>query len=191
MLCSEGVGSTPGGAVMRERSGQNKPSSVDPSNLYAQVALEAALDALGTPAFIVGRTGELLFASERAQQLLDRDSIGTLDALSAAVAGTQREPPFELRPLHRGTELLGFFVILRSTPEPEPFARSLDVAVARWKLTVRQAEVLSLVARGLTNATIAEMLNIRETTVEFHLRAVFDKAGVDNRATLVARVLEL
>jgi DNA-binding NarL/FixJ family response regulator len=35
------------------------------------------------------------------------------------------------------------------------------------------------------------MLNIRETTVEFHLRAVFDKAGVDNRATLVARVLEL
>jgi DNA-binding CsgD family transcriptional regulator len=176
---------------MRGRSGLNRSFSADRGTLYAQVALEAALDALDSPAFIVGRAGELLFASDRGRQLLARDAAGTLDALAAAVAGSKGEPPFDVTTLRSGTECLGFFAILRDAPTRKPIARSIEVAVARWSLTARQSEVLDLVARGLTNATIAEMLHIRQTTVEFHLRAVFDKAGVDNRATLVARVLEL
>jgi DNA-binding NarL/FixJ family response regulator len=122
--------------------------------------------------------------------LLDRDAAATLGALSAAVAGAECATSFELRPLHRGSELLGFFAVLRSAPA-RPHASSVEIATSRFHLTLRQSQVLDLVARGLTNATIAEMLQIRETTVEFHLRAIFDKAGVDNRVTLVARVLEL
>lgn len=60
-----------------------------------------------------------------------------------------------------------------------------------WNLTKRQGQVLALVARGLTNALIAESLGIAERTVEFHVTAVFDKAGVDNRATLIARAFAL
>jgi DNA-binding NarL/FixJ family response regulator len=59
----------------------------------------------------------------------------------------------------------------------------------RSRLTARQAEVLDLVAAGSTNAVVAEALGIKERTVEFHLSAIFDKAGVDNRATLIARLL--
>lgn len=175
---------------MRERAGPNQSSIAgEHGRLYAEVALEAALDALGSPAFIVGRTGELLFASERARRLLAQDPSRILGALAAAVSGTEGEPAFELRPLQSGPERLGFMAIVRSTPVPS--TGSVELAASRWNLTARQAEVLDLVARGLTNATIAEMLHIRTTTVEFHLRAVFDKAGVDNRVTLVARVLEL
>ena len=58
----------------------------------------------------------------------------------------------------------------------------------RWRLTPRQAQVLDLVARGFTNALIADELGIGEGTVEFHLSAIFDKAGVESRAMLIARV---
>jgi DNA-binding CsgD family transcriptional regulator len=51
--------------------------------------------------------------------------------------------------------------------------------------------VLDLVARGLTNALVADVLGISEGTVEYHLTALFDKAGVCNRATLIASLLEL
>jgi len=63
-------------------------------------------------------------------------------------------------------------------------------ARVRWRLTARQTEVLRLVARGFTNVLIAEMLEIGEGTVEFHLHAIFDKAGVDNRATLIVTMRE-
>lgn len=51
--------------------------------------------------------------------------------------------------------------------------------------------MLDLVASGATNAAIAEALEIKERTVEFHLSAILDKAAVDNRATLIARLLAL
>ena len=69
-------------------------------------------------------------------------------------------------------------------------AESLRSADLRWKLTTRQTQVLELVARGLTNDLIAEVLGIGRGTVEFHVSAIFDKAGVSNRATLIARLLE-
>jgi DNA-binding CsgD family transcriptional regulator len=67
----------------------------------------------------------------------------------------------------------------------------LRVATERWHLTVRQAEVLRWVAHGLTNVSIAETLGIGDGTVEFHLKIIFDKAGVDNRATLIAKLMEM
>ena len=66
----------------------------------------------------------------------------------------------------------------------------ISAAGVRWHLTARQTEVLRWVAQGLTNVSIAETLDISEGTVEFHLKMIFDKAGVDNRATLIAKVLE-
>ena len=48
--------------------------------------------------------------------------------------------------------------------------------------------MLDLVLRGFTNALIADELGIGEGTVEFHLSAIFDKAGVESRAMLIARV---
>ena len=52
-------------------------------------------------------------------------------------------------------------------------------------LTGREVEVLTLTVRGLTNRDIAKNLGIREITVKVHLRNVYRKIGVRNRAQAV------
>lgn len=45
-------------------------------------------------------------------------------------------------------------------------------------LTVREHDVLALVAEGHTNAGVAARLHLAERTVETHMRAVFQKLGI-------------
>jgi DNA-binding CsgD family transcriptional regulator len=57
---------------------------------------------------------------------------------------------------------------------------------ARTPLTRREHEVLSLMARGATNREIAHRLVITEGTVKSHVKHVFRKLGVTNRAQAVS-----
>lgn len=50
-----------------------------------------------------------------------------------------------------------------------------------WRLTEREAEVLELLAEGLTNDEIARHLGIDERTARTHVRGVFGKLDVTNR----------
>lgn len=59
-------------------------------------------------------------------------------------------------------------------------------AAHEWRLTKAQAGVLRLVLDGLTNKEIAQGLCISARTVEAHLSAMFEKAGVDSRGRLMA-----
>ena len=52
-------------------------------------------------------------------------------------------------------------------------------------LTPREAEVLALIAEGLTNAEIAERLVVSAATVKTHVNHIFAKAGVRDRAQAV------
>jgi PAS domain S-box-containing protein len=56
-------------------------------------------------------------------------------------------------------------------------------------LTLRQIEILSLVAEGLNNAEIATRLYLTESTVKWHVRKILKALGVANRAQAVARYL--
>lgn len=53
-------------------------------------------------------------------------------------------------------------------------------------LTNREAEVLTLIARGLTNKQIAERLYVNESTVKTHINHLFAKVGITDRAQAVS-----
>jgi DNA-binding CsgD family transcriptional regulator/tetratricopeptide (TPR) repeat protein len=58
-------------------------------------------------------------------------------------------------------------------------------------LTNRQLEVAKLVARGFTNAEIAERLFISSKTADHHVSAVLMKLGMQNRRAVVVQAAEL
>lgn len=57
-------------------------------------------------------------------------------------------------------------------------------------LSPRERGVLRLVAAGLSNRQIAATLAISERTVKFHVTAIFNKLGAENRAQAVAIAAE-
>ncbi len=61
----------------------------------------------------------------------------------------------------------------------------------REVLSVRETEVLALVARGLTNAEIGGRLFIGEATVKTHLLRSFAKLGVSDRTAAVTHAIAL
>jgi len=56
-------------------------------------------------------------------------------------------------------------------------------------LTDREREILAALAEGLTNRQLSGVLNISLNTVKFHLKNLYGKLGVDNRAQAVAKYL--
>jgi len=67
--------------------------------------------------------------------------------------------------------------------------------VARWRtpskasLSARESEIIRCVVSGLRNAEIGEHLSIGETTVKTHLKTIFQKIGLRNRAELIRHAL--
>ncbi len=77
---------------------------------------------------------------------------------------------------------------LRALGERAPSQRTR--ATGPGGLTAREAEVLGLVAQGLTNRAIAEALVLSENTVIRHVANIFAKLGVKSRAAAVAVAAE-
>ena len=80
------------------------------------------------------------------------------------------------------------------TEQPAPPSASATVStVARSYpagLSPREADVLKLVAKGLTNAQVAKELFISPRTVNRHLTAIYGKLGVSSRAAATRFALE-
>jgi DNA-binding NarL/FixJ family response regulator len=68
-------------------------------------------------------------------------------------------------------------------PRPGPGAAATQTLPD--DLTPREAEVLALIAEGLTNAEIAERLFVSPTTIKSHINHVFAKAGLRDRTQAV------
>ena len=59
------------------------------------------------------------------------------------------------------------------------------VAVERYGLSRREAEVLDLLARGRDVPYVAEELVISKNTVRTHTKSIFAKTGVHSRQELI------
>jgi DNA-binding NarL/FixJ family response regulator len=77
------------------------------------------------------------------------------------------------------------YALMLTTPAPSPAAAGPGLG----KLSVREQELVTLVARGRTNTQIAAQLYISVRTVGSHLDRIRDKTGCRRRADLTRLAL--
>jgi DNA-binding CsgD family transcriptional regulator len=174
-------------ASTTEAPKRSVPRSPAPTNTpRTERLLASALEALrwaaeGEPWGIVmlGGGGLVEFASPPARRLLRE--------FFPSPTGRRLPPPvrewLESKVSHplvaeRGTRA----VVVRRTDD----VLFLHERHAGRELTLRKQEVLSWVARGKTNAEVAERLSLAPSTVRKHLENVFAKLGVRTRTAAVA-----
>jgi DNA-binding NarL/FixJ family response regulator len=114
-------------------------------------------------------------------------------ALKAGACGfllkDAREPEVlaALRGAHDGVTLVSSSVTRRLI---EQFVQSASDPGATKSLTAREREVLTLIARGLSNADIASAIFVEESTVKTHVSRLLSKLGLTSRTQLVALAYE-
>jgi DNA-binding CsgD family transcriptional regulator len=134
-------------------------------------AFTVALDALAVPAMLLDARGGIAHANAAGQEWLaahSRDELDGFERVPVAAAGMETH----------------HLAILRGASET---LSRLALARSRWGLTSREAEVLAPVVRGETNQAIADALGCTVRAVELHMTHLMEKAGVANRAALIAR----
>lgn len=106
-------------------------------------------------------------------------------ALSAGVAGyvLKRGKASELVEAIRAVAAGGSWI-------PEGVAKRAKEAAESPVLSERQKEVLLLVAKGLSNKEIADVLGFSESGTKQHLRQIFSKLGVTDRTEAVAEAVQ-
>ncbi|MGA0567568.1 response regulator [Rathayibacter sp. KR2-224] len=107
----------------------------------------------------------------------------TKDALPREVLGTIREAVAE-NGLGAGADAMQ---VVRQFARPAQ-TRTPDETLAA--LSGREREVFLLIARGLSNAEIAEATVLSEATVKSHVRQVLGKLGLKSRVQVVAFAYE-
>jgi DNA-binding NarL/FixJ family response regulator len=64
---------------------------------------------------------------------------------------------------------------------PNMTGETAPVSLSHAGLSRREAEVLEMAARGLTNPEIASRMHVTVHTVKYHLAGIYRKLGVANR----------
>jgi DNA-binding NarL/FixJ family response regulator len=181
------------------------------ANARLAQSAQAALDASGRHLLAANQAGRILWCTPQAAKLL-RATFSEFDSDrfilpadlqrwlqvrgsdAAALSG-------DLIPLHQDAaerklrlSYVGRIgadeILLRLTDEET--TREEIVLKQKLSLTLREAEVLTWIARGKSNRDIAEILGLSPRTVNKHLEQVYTKLGVENRtaaATLAMRTL--
>jgi DNA-binding NarL/FixJ family response regulator len=108
----------------------------------------------------------------------------TLIAQACSAAGDSETARLELVAAREA------FAALGASRDVSRMDALLGKAEAPGGLTVREVEVLRLVAAGKTNREVARELHLSEKTVGRHLENVFAKLGVRSRAAAVAFAVE-
>jgi DNA-binding NarL/FixJ family response regulator len=123
---------------------------------------------------------EALHAGARSYLTKDADRARIAQALRAAAGGLTVVDP-------RVHATLLAAASAASRPEPDPAASTATASAAAPPagLTQRELEILSLIARGLTNPEIAAQLFLSNHTVKTHIGRIFAKTGSRDRAAAI------
>lgn len=136
--------------------------------------------------------GAVQFATERAARWLRQvfGLSGTPKRLPAAVARwlSESKAQRQAKPFvasYRGTrlridllhsEVTSFCLLIEKASAQRP-----NLPPRGRPLTKREAEVLTWVAHGKSNAEVAAILQVSTKTVDKHLERIYPKLGVENR----------
>ncbi|WP_036286737.1 DNA-binding response regulator [Methylosinus sp. PW1] len=172
------------------------------SNAKAAFGARVALDATGRHLLATDRDGRLLWCTPQAADLLAA-RLGPFEILRSqppeafsallreAAARREHDAPAvagEAVTVSFLCEIGGDELLFRLT---EPQSVSDEALLAqKFALTLREAEVLSWLARGKSNHDIAEILCISPRTVHKHLERIFVKLGVDSRSSATSVALQ-
>ncbi|MBM7786319.1 response regulator [Tenggerimyces flavus] len=187
----EVVGDASNGAEAVQRSRTLHPDVVLMDVRMPEMdGLEAARQLLDPPKGVEHRPKVLMLTT------FDVDDY-VYEALRVGASGflLKDAPPQDLvaavRVVHGGDALLAPSVTKRLI---EDFARNRPAvrhrAPALNALTAREAEVLTLIARGLSNTEIAAQLVVAEQTVKTHIGRIFTKLDLRDRAQAVVFAYE-
>lgn len=91
-----------------------------------------------------------------------------------------------IRDVYHGTPALQPSIALKLMEE---LKNPSDLPATEAPLTAREMDVLKLVARGLSNKQIAEMLSITIRTVHAHIRSILGKLQLANRTQVALYAL--
>lgn len=147
-------------------------------------ALDVAMEALGAPAFILNRWGEVAHANG-AGQALSREARGRLVERAKGVLEGKRPADADLSLLRIESDGLPSHTLLVQPPGPLDVV-GVDAFARKWGLTRRQSEVLRELLEGKANKVIGAALGIQESTVELHVTSLLRKLRVESRAELIA-----
>jgi DNA-binding response OmpR family regulator/DNA-binding CsgD family transcriptional regulator len=163
---------------------------------------QLALDTSGRPAFALDGNGAPLWLTPMASEILERlfpewrATSGTLpEALARPIERVQAGEPeagatvsiviadgtLEAACLRRTATGEWLFRLTERQP-----GREERLLAEQLGLTQREAEVLLWISRGKQNREVSEILEISPRTVNKHLEQIFQKMGVENRASATA-----
>lgn len=148
----------------------------------ARATISAALDRLGSPAFVVSRRGRIEHVNEAGRSALNADRASVMASVEEAIAAGGSG----VTSLHMNG-LGAHYLVTLAVPAAETHAAT---AATKWGLTRRQSAVLAELTSGASNQVIAARLELSVRTVEVHLTHIYERAGVETRAELLARVIE-
>lgn len=106
-----------------------------------------------------------------------------LDRIEAARAALPARPDAALRELTAAHSIL----VSRLERDSSPIPPGTETV----RLTVRERQVLVLLAQGNRNKEIAISLRLRERTVKFHVANLLQKLGAQSRTEALRNAIEL
>jgi DNA-binding response OmpR family regulator len=168
-------------------------------NARIAAGAQSALDASNRPLLALDGEGRVLWTTPKSAAILDRRfGVAVGGQLPPALAGQlQRLAMGEARAKQEFADGRVEFAAVATKGEERHFrlTETLEGAdekllAQRHGLTEREAEVLLWISRGKANREISEILGISPRTVNKHLEQIFEKMGIENRASAAAAAVK-